>query len=182
MIFANRLDPRPMIALGFLLQAVSGWQLARLDGNVGVADVFWPMLLQGFGVGLLWVPITVVTFASLPVHFVAEGTAIYHMVRNVGSSLYISLSAILAARLARVNYTELVPSISAYNEALRLPWVTGDWSLDDPAALAAIETEIARQSAMLGYLDSFWFFTLTALAVLPLVLLVRLRPSATGGQ
>ena len=182
MIFASRLDPRSMIALGFLLQAVSGWQLAALDANVGVADVFWPMFLQGFGVGILWVPITVVTFSSLPVHFVAEGTAIYHMVRNVGSSLYISLSTILVARLTRANHAELVPHLSPYNEALRLPWVTGAWDLGDPQALSAIETEIARQSAMIGYLDSFWFFTLTALAVLPLVLLVRLRPSTTGGR
>jgi DHA2 family multidrug resistance protein len=65
MIYASRFDPRVMIVLGFLLQALAGWQLTRLDTNLSTADVFWPMALQGFGVGVLWVPITMVTFATL---------------------------------------------------------------------------------------------------------------------
>ena len=65
MIFASRLDPRAMIVLGFLLQAIAGWQLAHLDVNPSTADVFWPMALQGLGVGVLWVPITMVSFSTL---------------------------------------------------------------------------------------------------------------------
>jgi MFS transporter, DHA2 family, multidrug resistance protein len=173
MIFASRLDPRPMIALGFVLQAVAGWQLAQLDSNLSAADVFWPMALQGFGVGILWVPITVVTFATLQPAFFAEGTAIYHMLRNIGSSIHISLSTVLVVRLTQAHHAELVPHISPYNEPLGMPWVTGAWDLRDPQMLAALESEIGRQASMLGYLDGFWFFSATALAVLPLILFVR---------
>jgi DHA2 family multidrug resistance protein len=173
MIFASRLDPRPLIALGFVLQAVAGWQLARLDANLSAADVFWPMALQGFGVGILWVPITVVTFATLQPAFFAEGTAIYHMLRNIGSSIHISLSTVLVVRLTQAHHAEMVPHVSPYNEALGLPWVTGAWDLRDPPMLAALESEIGRQASMLGYLDGFWFFSATALAVLPLILFVR---------
>src|SRR6185295_3111697 len=82
MIFASRLDPRAMIVLGFLLQAYAGWQLAQLDVNPSTAAVFWPMALQGFGVGVLWVPITLVTFSTIPSGFLAEASAVFHMVRN----------------------------------------------------------------------------------------------------
>jgi DHA2 family multidrug resistance protein len=173
MIFASRFDPRAMIALGFLLQAFAGWQLTQLDVNPSAAGVFWPMALQGFGVGVLWVPITMVAFATLKPDAVAEGSAIYHMVRNVGSSIHISLSITLAVRMSRTSHAELAPAISPYNEALSLPWVTGGWNVHDPAGLAALGREVARQAAMVGYLDAFVFFIATALAVLPLVLLIR---------
>ena len=103
----------------------------------------------------------------------AEGSAVYHMVRNVGSSIHISLSITLAVRMSRTSHAELAPAVSPYNEALSLPWVTGGWNVHDPAGLAALGREVARQAAMIGYLDSFVFFIATALAVLPLVLLVR---------
>jgi DHA2 family multidrug resistance protein len=173
MIFASRLDPRAMIAVGFLLQAFAGWQLAHLDMNPTAEGVFWPMALQGFGVGMLWVPITMVTFATLGPAAVAEGSAVYHMVRNVGSSIHISLSITLAVRMARANYAELAPAVSPYNEALSMPGVAGGWSAADPQGLAALGREVARQAAMIGYLDTFVFFIATALLVLPLVLLVR---------
>jgi len=173
MIFASRLDPRATIAAGFLLQALAGWQLARLDVNPGIADVFWPMALQGFGVGILWVSITMVTFVTLAPGYVAEGSAIYHMVRNIGSSIHISLSTTLAVRMARTSYAELAQNVSPYNEALAMPWVTGAWNANDAAGLAALAREVARQATMIGYLDAFVFFVVTSLAVLPLILLVR---------
>jgi DHA2 family multidrug resistance protein len=141
--------------------------------NPSAAGVFWPMALQGFGVGVLWVPITMVTFATVRPEAVAEGSAVYHMVRNVGSSIHISLSITLAVRMSRASYAELAPAVSPYNESLALPWVTGAWNVHDPAGLAAVGREVARQAAMIGYLDSFVFFIATALVVLPLVLLVR---------
>ena len=173
MIFASRFDPRAMIVLGFLLQAFAGWQLTQLDMNPSAEGVFWPMALQGFGVGVLWVPITMVTFATINQATTAEGAAVYHMVRNVGSSIHISLSTAVAVRMARTNYSELAPAVSPYNEALTMPWVTGAWNVHDPAGLAAIAREVARQAAMLGYIDAFVFYIATALVVLPLVLLVR---------
>ncbi len=181
MIVASRLDPRLTITLGFLLQALAGWQLASLDINVRAEDVFWPMFLQGFGVGILWVPITMVTFSTLKAEWVPDGTAIYHMLRNIGSSIHISLSITLAVRMSQTNYAEMVPRISPYTEALSMPWVLGAWRLDDPASLAALSREMARQASMIGYIDAFLFFSLTSLVVLPLIALVRWGHPARSG-
>jgi DHA2 family multidrug resistance protein len=173
MIYASRFDPRWMIGLGFVLQALAGWQLSQLDPGFGVHDVFWPMALQGLGVGLLWVPITMVAFSTLEGERLAEGTAVYHMLRNIGSSVHISLSTVLVVHMTQASHGELSPNVSRYNEALSLPWVRGPLDLGDAQGLAAIEAEIARQASMIGYLDSFWAFSATALVVLPLILLVR---------
>ena len=105
-IYASRFDPRAMIVLGFVLQAYAGWQLAQLDVNPSTADVFWPMALQGFGVGVLWVPITMVTFATLEPSRVPGGSAVFHMIRNFGSAVHISLSITLAGKIsAKREYT-----------------------------------------------------------------------------
>ena len=175
MIFASRLDPRAMIVLGFVLQAYAGWQLAQLDVNPSTADVFWPMALQGFGVGVLWVPITIVTFATLDPARVPGGSAVFHMVRNFGSSVHISLSITLAVRMARAGYADLAEHVTPYNEALRMPWVTGAWNLSEAKGLAALSAEMARQAQLIGFLDSLVFFIATSLVVLPLVLLIRVK-------
>jgi len=175
MIYASRLDPRAMIMLGFLLQAFAGWQLAHLDVNPSTADVFWPMALQGFGVGVLWVPITLVSFSTIPSGFLAEASAVFHMVRNIGSSIHISLSISLAVHMTRTSYAELAERVTPYSQALSMPWVSGSWNLEDARGLAAFSREIARQAAMIGYLDAFVFFIATSLAVLPLVFFIRVK-------
>ncbi len=177
MIFASRLDPRAMIMLGFLLQAYAGWQLAQLDMNPSTASVFWPMAIQGFGVGVLWVPITVVSFATLDASRIAEASAVYHMVRNIGSSIHISLSFTLAVRMSRASYAEIAERVTPYSDSFVMPWISGAWNLQEARGLAAVAREMARQSAMIGYLDAFVFFIATSLAVLPLVLLIRLKRS-----
>jgi DHA2 family multidrug resistance protein len=58
---------------------------------------------------------------------------------------------------------------------LSLPWVTGAWNFEDASGLAKVAKEIARQAAMIGYLDAFVFFIATSLVVLPLVLLIRVK-------
>jgi DHA2 family multidrug resistance protein len=175
MIFASRFDPRAMIVLGFLLQAVAGWQLAHLDVNPRTADVFWPLALQGLGVGVLWVPITMVSFSTLGSEHVSEGSAVFHMVRNIGSSVHISLSVALAVHMTRTGYAELAERVTPYSASSSMPWVTGAWSMEDLRGLAGVSREMARQATMLGYLDAFVFFIATALATLPLVLLIRVK-------
>ena len=175
MIFASRLDARAMIVLGFLLQAVAGWQLAHLDVNPSTADVFWPMALQGLGVGVLWVPITMVSFSTLAPEFVSEGSAVFHMVRNIGSSVHISLSIALAVHMTRTTYAELAERVTPYSGSASMPWVGGAWNLEDLRGLAGLSREMARQAAMIGYLDAFVFFIATSLVVLPLVLLIRTK-------
>jgi MFS transporter, DHA2 family, multidrug resistance protein len=175
MIYASRLDPRAMIVLGFLLQAFAGWQLANLDVNPSTADVFWPMALQGFGVGVLWVPITMVSFSTLDAKYLSEGSAVFHMVRNIGSSVHISLSIALAVHMTRTGYAELAERVTPYSASASMPWVNGAWNLEDLRGLAGLSREIARQATMIGYLDAFVFFVATSLVVLPLVLLIRVR-------
>lgn len=176
MFFGNKLDPRPMLAIGFALQGVAGWYMSQFSINLTTWDVLWTSCLQGLGVGLIWVPLTVVTFNTLPRSQTAEATAIFHLVRNVGSSVYISIAIGIALHSGRVNYAEMTAATSPTNEALAFQdTLFGSWSMDSAGALAGLAREIARQAIMIGYLNSFLAFAITSFAVMPLLLLIKLR-------
>jgi len=96
-------------------------------------------------------------------------------VRNVGSSIHISLSITLAVHMTRTSYAEIAERVTPYSPSLSMPWMTGAWNLSEAKGLAALSREMARQASMIGYLDAFVFFIATSLAVLPLVLLIRTK-------
>ncbi|MEQ8586394.1 MAG: DHA2 family efflux MFS transporter permease subunit [Thalassobaculaceae bacterium] len=176
MFWGSKLDPRPTLAAGFALQGVAGWYMSQFSINLTTFDVLWTSALQGLGVGLVWVPLTIVTFNTLPRSKTSEATAIFHLVRNFGSSVYISIAIAIALNGARVNYAEMTAHLRPTNEALQFQdSLFREWSLDGVGALAGLSGEIGRQAAMIGYLNSFYAFAITSFVVLPLMLLIRLR-------
>ena len=89
--------------------------------------------------------------------------------------VHIAISIALVLRMTRMNYAQMTPSISSFNELIAMPWVTGRFSVDSTGGLLAISGEVSRQATMMGYINSFYFFSITALIVLPLVLLISHR-------
>lgn len=170
--------PRLTVAIGLAAQAVSGFAMAGLDINLTQSLVFWTNFVQGFGFGLAFTPLSVLTFATLPVRQMTEGMAIYHLVRNLGSSIFISLSILLLVRSSAANYAGLTEVITEYNKTLALPEAVGLWSTATPRGLAAIAGEIQRQAAMIGYINAFYLFAVTAGLAVPLAWMMRAPPTA----
>lgn len=177
MIVASRLDPRYPLAVGLVLQAYAGWAMAQFDINLTTWGVLWTTAIQGLGVGLMWVPLSMIALSTLQPEQRADGTAFFHLLRNIGSSIFISLSIALVIRTTKVNYAGMVEQVSPFNENLRLPWVTGAWSTESTPALMALGKEALRQATMIGYLNSFLAFAATALVALPLVFLAKWQRS-----
>jgi DHA2 family multidrug resistance protein len=175
MIYASRTEPRFWLALGFLMQAAAGLWMAQFDINLTTGGLFWAVFLQGLGVGLLWVPISTVSFSTLPPRLVPEGMAFFHLVRNFGSSIHISLSILLVIHMTTTSYATLSESVAEHGESLTLPWIMGAFDVESLQGLAVLSGEMSRQASMIGYIDSFYFFAYTAIAVLPLIALVRVK-------
>jgi MFS transporter, DHA2 family, multidrug resistance protein len=165
--------PRTGVALGLAAQAVSGFAMARLDINMTGADVFWTNLVQGFGFGLAFTPMSVLTFATLSPARITEGMAIYHLVRNFGSSLFISLSILLLVRSTAMSYDSLSQLLTPFNKAIGYPGVIGNWTIETPRGLMALSGEIQRQAAMIGYINAFYLFAVTAALATPLAYIMR---------
>ena len=166
---------------GFALIGVSGLALSFIDLNVPVARVAWAGLIQGVGSGILWVPVTTAAFWSLPTRLLPDGAAIFHLLRNLGTSLYVALAFLAVVRTSQVSYAELVINVSPFNEMLRFKLVTGAWSIDSAGGLGALRSEISRQAQMIGFNNAFVFYSATCFAVIPLVLFWRRESTATRG-
>ncbi len=175
MFALGRLDPRIPLIVGFVLQAWSGWVMMGFDVTVSTNDVLVASFVQGIGVGFCWIPLSIVTFATLPKPLVPDGTAIFHLVRNMGSSIFISISIAIVLRQTRISYAEISTNVSPFNETFRLPGVPIDLNDFTAEELARMSAEIGRQATMIGYLDGFVLFTLTAALAVPLIALVRVK-------
>ena len=145
--------------------------------NVSLAEVAWVMALQGFGVGWLWVPMTLVTFSNLDPRRSAEGAAFFHFVRSVGSSYYISASVVVVFHTQKINYSELVQWINPFNAPLNLQIAMGGWSTESAAGLARIAGEVTRQATNIGYINAFNLYLWTSLLVYPLIALIVWPPT-----
>jgi DHA2 family multidrug resistance protein len=178
--FIGRLDPRIGMSLGFLCQVVSGLWMITLDLNVTMSILMWNSILQGFAIGVIWVPLSVVTFDTLDPRDRAEASAVLHLLRNIGSSFFISLSVAEIVHATGANYSRMVELISPYNMVLSLPWAMGEWNLDSLAGISKVSKEIARQAAMIGYLNAFMMYTVVSGLAVALVLTVRGRQSGLG--
>lgn len=177
----TRFYPRTALALGMLAQAVAGLGMARLDINLTDFDVFWTNALQGFGFGLAFTPMSVLAFATLPKAKITEGMAIFHLLRNFGSSLFISLSVVLLVRSTAASYSGLTEAISPFNKVLGFPGVVGLWNLESSGGLLSVANELQRQAAMIGYINAFYLFALTAALAVPLAFLMRKPPEESQG-
>jgi DHA2 family multidrug resistance protein len=175
LIFLQKLDPRLTIMLGFLLQGMAGYAMAGFNVNMTTSAVAWTTMLQGFGIGLIWSPITVVTFATLAPRHMAEGASVFHLLRNIGSSVHIAISAALVVRSGRAAYSEIIEVLNPFNERLNYDSVTGAWNASSPAGLAQLSAEVGRQASMIGYVNAYYAYAIAAMLIMPLVFLAK-RP------
>ena len=177
---SGRLDPRVGMMVGLAMIGGSGLDMAWFNLEVGAWAVAWNGVLQGIGTGLMWVPLSVVAFATLPARMLPEASSLFHLLRNFGSSFFISVSVLAVVRTSKVRYAELTEYITPYAERMRVPEVGGRWSFDTVPGLAQLGAEVDRQAAMVGYANSFALYAALSFVTLPLMLFVRIKRRGIG--
>ncbi|MFM9938579.1 MAG: DHA2 family efflux MFS transporter permease subunit [Hyphomicrobiaceae bacterium] len=169
----TRMAPRLAIGMGLAIQALGGFWMATFDINVNEFSVFWSHYLMGLGQSVSFTPMTVMAFATLPKHKITEGSAVFTMMRNFGSSLFISLSVMVLVRSTSVNYARMTEFITPYREAFLFPSLPVSWSPETLSGLMRLSGEMQRQAAMIGYVNAFYLMAFTAAAAVPLACLLR---------
>ncbi|MEL0019526.1 MAG: DHA2 family efflux MFS transporter permease subunit [Rickettsiales bacterium] len=165
--------PRLCLALGLFFQALSGFSMAQLDANINEFDVFWMNVMQGFGFGLGYTPMATLAFSTLHERLAVEGSALFNVMRHFGSVVFISFSILILVYGTEYSYSDLRQWVSPFNELFSLGGAAGGWTHDTLEGLAGLEKEARRQAAMIGYINSFYLFTITAALSIPFVLLFR---------
>jgi len=177
----ERIDARYLIMVGLLLIAESMWEMSGFTTQVGIDEIIRTGVIQGLGMGLVFVPLSTVSFATLAPHYRTEATSIFSLLRNIGSSIGISLVVGMLGMYTQINHAAMATYITPLNPLMQAPFLPPAWSIDNTAGLAALNSEINRQAATIGYLNDFKFMVYVTLVALPLLPLMRrpVRASAT---
>jgi DHA2 family multidrug resistance protein len=187
--FTGKFDARLSILAGVSIFAVSMWQHAHFTTESGMADFFWPLILRGVGLGLIFVPLTNLALADLPMSKIPNGTGLFNLMRQLGGSVGIAVSATLVQRFEAINRAELASNITQFSEVTRerLSGITATLlAKGTPAPLAGskalmiLNGQVTRQALMLSFEHLFLLFGACFVLSLPLLLLMHRSRGAPG--
>ncbi|HEX5386874.1 MAG TPA: DHA2 family efflux MFS transporter permease subunit [Gemmatimonadales bacterium] len=180
--YSNRLDARLMIAAGTLLFMWAMWLHSRFTLAIGMHDLFWPMVLRGTGLGLIFVPLSQLTVADLRPSQYAQGTGLFNLSRQLGGSFGIAAATTVLSRFTEQARTALVPHLDAGQPAVRA-WLEmatrhmhtlgGGLEQARMKAYALLEFVLERQASVIAFEKVFLIMGVSLVVSLPLLLLFR---------
>ncbi len=168
-------DPRYLVIVGLGLTAISLYEMTGFTPQMDALPVIRSGVVQGLGLGLVFVPLSTVAFATIAPKYRADATSLFSLVRNIGSSIGISIVSAMLVRNVQINHSELAAVINPFNPVL---WQASPAAASgNISALSQIDGLVNVQAAMISYVDDFVLMMWVTLAAIPLTLFLR-RPGA----
>jgi DHA2 family multidrug resistance protein len=195
MAFMGRLqgkfDGRLSILAGVALFALSMWKHAHFTTQSGMADFFWPLVFRGVGLGLIFVPLTNLALSDLPMSRIPNGTGLFNLMRQLGGSVGIALSATLLQRFTAIHRADLAANVTIYAEATRerLATITSALiargelpALAQTKAVGFLNGIVTQQALMLSFEQLFLLFGSCFVLSLPLLFLMHTNKGKAVGD
>ncbi len=178
----GKVDTRILVLIGALLNAWALWLLQSVDLEVGFRYLMFSRMVQGFGLGFLFVPIGAAAFSHLPTQKLGQATGLFNLLRNEGGSVGIAVSATVLARHAQVHHAQLGEFVSSFSLATqtRLAEATRGLAVAsglDPASARSLSVGLVagalqRQAVVKAYVDVFWMLTFAFVFFLPFIFML----------
>jgi DHA2 family multidrug resistance protein len=169
----GRVDTRLMLGLGLSLSAWAFYAMTGWTPDVSQWTIVWVGVVQGIGLGFLFVPLSTVTLATLSPAQRTEGAGLYSLSRNIGSSVGISVVNALLTRNTQINHADIVEHVTAVNRAFESPMVMRFWNPLDAAGRAALDAMITQQAQIISYIDDYKLLMIAILSVFPLLIVFK---------
>jgi DHA2 family multidrug resistance protein len=176
----GRVDTRALLSVGLGLTAWSFYTMTGWTPDVSQLTIIVVGIVQGVGLGFLFVPLSVVTLSTLIPEQRTEGTALYTLTRNIGSSVGISVVGSLLTRNTQVNHADIARYVTPLNRAFENPMVAQLWNPAAAAGRAALDAVVTRQAQIIAYIDDYKFLMFATLAVVPLLIVFKKLSSSAG--
>jgi len=185
----SKVKPRILLASGIVIASFSFYDFSHLNLNVGYWDFFWPLIIQGSAMGLLFIPLTTITNDPVPNAEMGNATSLFNLMRNIGASVGIASVTTIVARHTQVHTNILGAHVNSMNPQARQMIMAmqqhfiqsgSDAVTALKQAYAAVFGMVQREAAIMSFNDAFSYLMLLFLAMLPLILLMR-PPRKKGG-
>jgi DHA2 family multidrug resistance protein len=175
----GRVDTRYLLGTGLTLTAWSFYAMTAWTQDVSQATIIVVGVIQGVGLGFIFVPLSVVTLSTLSPELRAEGAGLYSLSRNIGSSVGISVVNSLLTQNTQVNHAAIAQHVTAVNRVFEDPVIARFWDPVTAAGRAALDAVITRQAQIIAYIDDYKLLMIATLAVVPLLVVFK---KASGGD
>ena len=169
----GRVDTRLMLGFGLSLSAWAFYAMTGWTPDVSQWTIVWVGVVQGIGLGFLFVPLSAATLATLSPAQRTEGAGLYSLSRNIGSSVGISVVTALLTRNTQINHADIVEHVTAVNRAFESPMVMRFWNPLDAAGRAALDAMITQQAQIISYIDDYKLLMIAMLSVFPLLIVFK---------
>jgi len=184
MMFAGRLtmkmDPRLLMTVGAVFLAWSMWEMMYWTPDIGVSTLFSVTFVQGLGMGLMFVPMNMVAFATLSPQLRTDGAGLINLTRNIGSAIGVSVTTTILANSIQTIHAQLAPNASLFNRALGVNGPSMMMNPQIPFGLANLNSLIEYRAQVQAYSNDFLFMFLVSLSVFVVIWLMK-RPSFAAG-
>ena len=187
-LMTGKFDARKLLTVGLVIGGITLIWLSWLNLQAGYWDIFWPQLIQGVGMSLLFVPLTTVSMDPIPRERMGNATSLFNLMRNIGGSIGIAVTGTMIARHTQSNIATLGTHVSQFDPhtqsyffQIRSAFMAAgaDMATATERAYAAIFGMVQRQASMVSFVGLFWLLGVIFLAMIPLVLLMK-RPEHGG--
>jgi len=163
------LSPRAMIGIGLTLSAYALYEMTLWTQDVSAWDILSAGFVQGFSLGIVYVPMATITFLTLAPEMRTEAAGVYAMIRNLGSAIGISVTGALLVSNTQINHEFIGAAITPFSHML----AGGFWNPASPPGAVALNAEVTHQANLIAYLDDFRLMLVLTLLEIPLVFLIR---------
>jgi DHA2 family multidrug resistance protein len=165
-----KVDTRVLLGIGLAITAWSFYAMTGWTPDVSQETIIMVTVVQGAGLGFLFVPLSAATLSTLPAESRTEGAGIYSLTRNIGSSVGISVVNALLTRNTQINHADIAAHVTAVNRAFDHPAVAHFWSPFTAAGRATLDAMITTQAQIIAYIDDYKLLMIATLTGLPLLL------------
>ena len=169
----GRVDTRILLGIGLALTAWSFYVMTGWTPDVAQSSIIEVGVVQGVGLGFLFVPLSAATLSTLPDEQRTEGAGFYNLSRNIGSSVGISVVNALLTRNTQVNHASIAAHVTAVNRGFDNSSVAHFWDPLTAAGRAALDSVINQQAQIIAYIDDYKLLMIATLAVFPLLLVFQ---------
>lgn len=170
---SGKVDTRYQIFLGLILTCYSLWMMTLFNADISGHDIVFSGVIQGLGLGFIFVPLSTLSFATLPTQYRNDGTALFSLLRNIGSSIGISIVMTKLAQSTQINHAAYANFITPFNMNLQQASQSGIYPLNSLSGLVSLNAEVTRQAVLMAYLQDFRFMMWLVLCALPLLFLLK---------
>lgn len=171
--FGPRMDPRLSIVIGIILNIIGVNSYTHLNLDIGPMSIVWPMLLQGFGVSMIFTSLSMIAFSTLPPQFFVEASGLFSLLRTVGSSIGISLTIVVYTHEGQTLWNQIGGFINPFNPAVTAYLNHINMNPGTPLSHQILGQTLAMQSQMLAFVNTFEFIVWGFVLMVPFVLLIK---------